>query len=113
MTIDTRALVERALAAATDTRHLTLDAGAIQQVASAFRAVFGERPAAVVADLTTWEVAGQRVEAMLRQAGTAALPPIIFPVPLHADFEHVLELQSELEDADAVPVASARAPSTT
>jgi glycerol-1-phosphate dehydrogenase [NAD(P)+] len=102
---DTRALVNRALATATDTRHLTLDAGAIQLTASAFRAAFGERPAVVVADLTTWSVAGQRVEQTLRRAGLATRPPIVLSIPLHADFDRVLELQAAIKLADATPVA--------
>jgi hypothetical protein len=36
---------------------------------SAFRATFGERPAVVVADPTTWLIAGQQVDTLLRQAG--------------------------------------------
>ena len=58
-----------------------------------------------MADPTTWEVAGERVDAVLRQAGLAVHPPIILPAPLHADFERVLELQAALDAADAVPVA--------
>lgn len=104
MTI-TRALVERALATATDTRHLTLDAGAVQLTATAFRAAFGERPALVVADATTWSVAGQRVEQVLRRAGIGTRPPIVLDTPLHADFDRVLELQAGIVQADATPVA--------
>src|SRR4051794_25204713 len=55
------ALVAQALAAASETRHLTLEAGAIQTAARAFRATFGDRPAVVVADPTTWIVAGPQV----------------------------------------------------
>jgi glycerol-1-phosphate dehydrogenase [NAD(P)+] len=103
-TID-RALVDRALTTASDTRHLTLDAGAIQLAARVFRAVFGDRPAVVVADPTTWSVAGQRVEQVLRRAGLATRPPIVLGAPLHADFDRVLELASAISDADATPVA--------
>jgi glycerol-1-phosphate dehydrogenase [NAD(P)+] len=105
LAIDTRALVERALATATDTRHLTLDAGAVQLAGSAFQAAFGERPAVVVADPTTWSVAGQRVEQALRRAGLATRPPIVRSAPLHADFDRVPELQAAIEQADATPVA--------
>jgi glycerol-1-phosphate dehydrogenase [NAD(P)+] len=104
MTI-TRALVDRALAGASDTRHLTLDAGAVQRAASTFEAVFRERPAVVVADPTTWRVAGQRVEQELRRAGLATRPPIVLAAPLHASFDRVLELASAIGSVDATPVA--------
>jgi glycerol-1-phosphate dehydrogenase [NAD(P)+] len=104
MTIS-RALVERALAAAAETRHLTLAPGAIASVAPAFQATFGDRPAVVVADLTTWEVAGQRVERELRAAGLVVYPPILLPEPLHAHFHHVLELEDSLAEDDALAVA--------
>lgn len=98
-------LVERALAAASETRHLTLASGAIQATARAFRETFGDRPAVVVADQTTWAVAGQRVDALLREAGLTIYPPILLPEPLHADFERVLELQAVLGEHDALAVA--------
>jgi glycerol-1-phosphate dehydrogenase [NAD(P)+] len=104
MTIS-RALVERALAAASETRHLTLAAGAVARAAQAFRETFGVRPAVVVADPTTWSVAGQRVDALLRAAGLASRPPIILAAPLHADFDRVLELQAALASDEAIPVA--------
>jgi len=97
--------VDRALTAATDTRHLTLDAGAVQLTARAFRATLGERPAVVVADPTTWSVAGQRVEQVLRRGGLPTRPPIVLPTPLHADFDRVLELQAAVAQMDATPVA--------
>jgi glycerol-1-phosphate dehydrogenase [NAD(P)+] len=103
-TID-RALVDRALTTASDTRHLTLDAGAIELTSRAFQAAFGDRPAVVVADPTTWSVAGQRVEQVLRRAGLATRPPIVLSAPLHADFDRVLALASAISDADATPVA--------
>jgi glycerol-1-phosphate dehydrogenase [NAD(P)+] len=104
MTI-TRALVDRALTAAADTRLLVLEAGALASVATAFTTVVGDRPATVVADPTTWAVAGQRTDAVLRQNGLAVCPPIILSAPLHADFDRVLELQAALTATDGVPVA--------
>jgi glycerol-1-phosphate dehydrogenase [NAD(P)+] len=101
----TRALVDRALTAATDTRLLVLEPGALSSVAATFCRLFGGRPAVVVADPTTWSVAGQRVERELRRAGLGTRPPIVLAAPLHADFERVLELQAAISQADATPVA--------
>lgn len=103
MTIS-RALVDTALAAATDTRHLTVEAGALAAVPAAYIAIFAGKPAQVVADATTWEVAGQRVDGLLRAAGVVTMPPIVLPLPLHADFEQVLALQERLAEHDATPV---------
>ncbi|HZO30482.1 MAG TPA: sn-glycerol-1-phosphate dehydrogenase [Chloroflexota bacterium] len=103
--LNTRVLVERALKTATDTSHLTLDAGAITLTATAFRASFGERPAVVVADPTTWSVAAQHVEQVLRRAGLATRPSIVLSAPLHADFERVLSLEAAIGAVDAIPVA--------
>ena len=102
---DTRALVDRALAAATDTRLLVLEAGALASVAKAFRHLFEDRAAVVVADLTTWDVAGRRAEAALLQGGIAVHPPIVLPVPLHADLDRVLEVEAALAADDAIPIA--------
>jgi glycerol-1-phosphate dehydrogenase [NAD(P)+] len=102
---DTRALVDRALAAATDTRLLVLEAGALALVAKAFRHLFEDRAAVVVADLTTWDVAGRRAEAALLQGGIAVHPPIVLPVPLHADLDRVLEVEAALAADDAIPIA--------
>ncbi len=104
MTIS-RARIDAALAAATDTRHLTIEPGALATVAAAFSATFGSRAAIVVADATTWSVAGQRVDGLLRAAGVAMLPSIVLPLPLHADYEQVLALQSRLATDDVTPVA--------
>lgn len=106
MTTDTRALVGRALTAATDTRLLVLEAGALASVADAFRRLFDGRAAVVVADPTTWTVAAERVDAALRHADLTVRPPVVLAGPLHADFERVLELQAALGNhEDAVPIA--------
>src|SRR5947207_6422629 len=104
MTIS-RALVERALTAASETRQLTLEAGALRAVVATFTATVGDRRAIVVADPTTWAVAGQRVDGHLRRAGVTVREPIILAEPLHADFERVLEVEAALKRDDAIPVA--------
>ena len=100
-----RALVQRALSVATDTRLLTLEAGAITTIVTAFDQVAAGRTAIVVADPTTWAVAGERVDGLLRAAGRAIRPPILLPDGIHADFEHVESVQAALGQDDAVAVA--------
>jgi glycerol-1-phosphate dehydrogenase [NAD(P)+] len=102
---NSRALVDSALSAATDTRHLTVEVGALESVPAAYARIFEGTPAVVVADATTWGVAGQRVDSLLRAAGAVMQSPIVLPLPLHADFEQMLALQARLAAGDATPVA--------
>ena len=99
--------IEAALRDASDTRHVVVEAGALASVAAAFEQGFGGRPAVVVADETTFEVAGRAVHARLRAAGGGAAAPVVFPArpTLYADFATVLSLESQLRGTDAVPVA--------
>jgi glycerol-1-phosphate dehydrogenase [NAD(P)+] len=80
------------------TGHVRIERGALGRSGELFAAAFGDRPAVVVADETTYEVAGRAV---------AAVDAFVFPArpTLHADFEHVLELEEWLREHDAVPVA--------
>ncbi|MCC7371242.1 MAG: sn-glycerol-1-phosphate dehydrogenase [Chloroflexi bacterium] len=91
-----RALVERALSVATDTRHLILAPGAIKSVVATFDAIADGRPAVVVADRTTWRVAGERVDGLLRAAGRQTREPILLPDGIHADIAHVESVQEAL-----------------
>ena len=100
-----RSLVDRALRSASDTRLLALGPGALAQAADLFGTAFGGRSAVVVADTTTFDVAGRAVHDLSRQAGHHVHEPFLFPASVHADFERVLELQSALAPLDAIPVA--------
>jgi len=100
-----RSLVDRALASASETRLLALGPGALAQTADLFGTAFGGQHAIVVADRTTFEVAGRAVHDLLRRAGHAAYEPFLFPATVHADFERVLELQAALAPLDGISVA--------
>jgi glycerol-1-phosphate dehydrogenase [NAD(P)+] len=104
-TPDRRALVDRALAAATDTRFLSVGRGALAETADLFERAFGNRPARVVADTTTFEIAGWAVHDRLRQAGQAVAEPFVLPATIHADLERVVEVEAALATSDAIPVA--------
>ncbi|MCW5851555.1 MAG: iron-containing alcohol dehydrogenase [Anaerolineae bacterium] len=99
--------VQAALRDASDTRHLVIEAAALGAVAAAFGQGFGEKAAVVVADETTFEVAGRAVHERLVAAGRKVEAPIIFPgaPTLYADFANVLTLESRISATDAVPVA--------
>ena len=67
--------IEAALRDATDTEDLAIGPGALDAVAEVFGRTFGERPAVVVADATTWGVAGERVQRALEAAGRPTEAP--------------------------------------
>lgn len=105
-TID-RAVVEEALARASDTWIVRVGGDTLRTVDTVFAAAFGDSLAVVVADATTYAVAGQAVLHHLQAAGRATLEPFIFArrEGLHAHHRHVVELQEALGAHDAIPVA--------
>src|ERR1035438_7483285 len=63
--------VARALQATRETRGLELGPAALGRTPDVFRQFFPRKPALIVADTTTFAVAGQRVLDALRHAGCA------------------------------------------
>lgn len=98
--------IEEALARATDTKALLIADGAIASVAEMFARMFpGKRPV-VVADTTTWEIAGRRVNEILTEAGLKPDKPYIFDYPdFHAEWKYVEELDKMFAGTDAIGVA--------
>ncbi len=72
-------LIEQALSTATDTREFRVGHGILPQTAEVFKAHFPGKKAKIVADETTWRVAGERVFAILRDAGVDCADPLVFP----------------------------------
>jgi glycerol-1-phosphate dehydrogenase [NAD(P)+] len=99
--------ITAALPEATDTEQVVVGPGALGQVEEVFGRSFGERPAVVVADGTTWRVAGQQVQQALEAAGRATEAPYRFApdafVP--AEYGNVERLERALAGHDAIPVA--------
>lgn len=102
-----RDVIDRALASASDTRRIVARPGAIADVASVFGEVFGPQPAIVVADETTYTVAGAAVERSLRSSRQEVRPPIVLPAspPPHADYDGVLAIRDALRGCGATPIA--------
>lgn len=104
-----RSLVEAALAEATTTRHVVVERRGLAAVGRLVPALFPGRPVMIVADETTFALAGRQVEATLRAAGQPQLDPFVFPgVPtLRPDTRHVASIRARLESAGqpALPVA--------
>jgi glycerol-1-phosphate dehydrogenase [NAD(P)+] len=96
-----------ALRDASDTHHLRIGTGALNDVGTVLEQAFGRQPAVVVADDNTYAVAGKAVYERLRSAGWMVEEPIVFPgtPALYADFENVLTLEEKLRTTSAVPIA--------
>lgn len=102
--------IKAALRAATDTRSVVIGDGILSAVDDVFRQSFAQessgQPAVVVADATTFEVAGRAVHERLSAAERKVEEPIVFPgqPTLYADYANVLELEAKLRQLDATPV---------
>jgi glycerol-1-phosphate dehydrogenase [NAD(P)+] len=99
--------IDAALREATDTRDVNIGAGALDSIADAFKANFGDSSAVVVADGNTFEVAGREVRRRLEDAGCTTIEPYVFPAEplLYAEYSNVEKLRDFLRDHEAVPVA--------
>jgi glycerol-1-phosphate dehydrogenase [NAD(P)+] len=99
--------IRAALAEATDTEQVVIGPGALDAVAEVAGAVLGDRPVVVVADATTWRVAGEQVQRRLEAAGRATEPPDVFPPEgvVLADYGNVERVRQALGGHHAVPVA--------
>jgi len=101
-----RLSLDEALASARETRALRLGAGVVQETARVFRDHFGGARAVIVADPTTFRVAGEAVAAAFAAAGIPTLPPYLFQDPtLYAEFHYVEQLEAALRTHDAIAVA--------
>jgi glycerol-1-phosphate dehydrogenase [NAD(P)+] len=99
-------VVARALQAARETRGLELGPGALSQIPGVFRRFFPGKPALIVADTTTFAVAGWRALDALRRSGCSCREPFVYADPnLYAEHKFVVALEAALQGHDAIPVA--------
>ena len=98
--------VEIALKNASQTKALLLGAGVLSGVASLFKEQFADHKAKIIADKTTWDVAGERVSQLFKQGGVIQEEPYIFDEPeFHAEWKYIEQLDEVLKDSAAIPVA--------
>ena len=99
--------ITAALGDATDTTQVVIGAGTLGSVGEVFGRSFGGRPAVVVADATTWRVAGEQVQQRLEAAGRATVTPYRFPPDsfVYAEYGNIERLREAIATHDAVPVA--------
>jgi glycerol-1-phosphate dehydrogenase [NAD(P)+] len=95
-----------ALKSARETRGLLVGPGALDRMADVFHEFFPGKTAAVIADKTTFDVAGGNALQVLHRHGVKCVSPFIFTDPrFYAAYNFVEELESELKKHDAIPVA--------
>lgn len=98
--------ITQALEAADETKALRIGSGLLTETPGLFREQFPGRKAGIVADSTTWQVAGEYVARLFRQAGIAQTEPFLFTDPgLYAEYGYVDRLTDYLKTHDVVPVA--------
>ncbi|MDR0870000.1 MAG: sn-glycerol-1-phosphate dehydrogenase [Planctomycetaceae bacterium] len=100
--------IDTALKHTDDTETVLIGNDVLPQTGTVFRRHFGNQTAVLVADVNTWNAAGQKVTAQLQSEGqTQLLPPFIFAEEhFHADDVHLEQLQTFLKTTDAVPIAA-------
>ena len=101
--------IENVLERTTDTKALYIGSDAVSRVPPLFLDMVGgdtSIKAIVVADSTTYEVAGASVEEALKGAGIATEKAFIFSdANLHAEWKFIEKLESYLSRVDATPIA--------
>ena len=99
--------VERALEATQETRCLELGWGVLAKTPAVFAREFGDKPALVVADETTFAAAGRAVVEAFRRAKRAVEEPYIYTDrQLYAENRFVAVLEEVLQGRpEAIPVA--------
>lgn len=95
-----------ALAAASTTKLLHIGRHVLGDVPAAFRKLFGNREALIVADPNTFEAAGKSVYDAFRRVNMDTRVPFLFTDPvLHAEHKFVEELEAVLRAGNDIPVA--------
>ncbi|MCL1909720.1 MAG: sn-glycerol-1-phosphate dehydrogenase, partial [Kiritimatiellaeota bacterium] len=97
--------ITAALDAATDTKLFWLGEGLLSQTADAFKQLFPNKRACMVADHNTLRAAGREVWASLKQGGVETVEPFIFEHPPHATIEAAENVRRYLVGKDAVAIA--------
>lgn len=104
--VDSEQAVKRALAAARETRFVSVAPGARREAGRVFEKLFGGQTAIVVADANTFAVAGRDALDSLRAAGQPCAEPFVFTDPdLYAEYRFVERLRDALARIDGVAVA--------
>lgn len=97
--------IENALRNATDTKVFELGENILDRVPAVFSSLFPGRDAVLIVDCNTWRVAGEKVFALMRDAG---IPTTVFHIPdehFHAEWKYIEMVDKVLDDTGAVAVS--------
>lgn len=95
-----------ALAAASETKALRIGWGILNEVADLFNEQFPNQKAVIIADNTTYKVAGEKVYQLLNQENIKQSAPFIYTDPhLYAEYAFVEQLVAFLKTNNAIPIA--------
>ena len=97
--------IENALRNATDTKVFELGENILDRVPAVFSSLFPGRDAVLIVDCNTWQVAGEKVFALMRGAG---IPTTVFHIPdehFHAEWKYIEMVDKVLDDTGAVAVS--------
>ena len=98
--------ITQALRSANGTRDLNVGVNILNEFPAMFRHHFPEKKALIVADATTYLVAGKAISELLENAGMAQDKPFVFfESDLHAEYQHIEHLERVFAQTDAIPVA--------
>lgn len=98
--------IAEALKRAKYTKALEFGVGAMAKTPAMFNELFPGKTAIVVADNNTWKVAGEAVQAYLKEAGVPTVEPFIFTDPdLFAEWSYIERLEAHLKGLDVIAVA--------
>ncbi|WP_432799314.1 sn-glycerol-1-phosphate dehydrogenase [Poriferisphaera sp. WC338] len=106
MTAQQDPTLQSALSHATHTHALILDHDALLSAPFMFAEQFPKRKAVLIADRTTFHIAGKQIADHLQQHNLLASPTLILDDPhLYAEQKHVDHLQQHLAAHDHIPIA--------
>lgn len=86
-----------ALSISTDTKEFIMGRGVAEQAPEVFKKFFPGKGALVVADVHTYPVLGQKVEALLREAGITVDTFIINEEEFHAEWKYIEMVDAQLD----------------
>lgn len=103
---ETAERIEKALKFCDDTKAVVIGESTLTTAGEFFKKLFGNARAIVVADATTYRIAGRQANEALRASGVETDEPYIFDEPhMHAEMRLVDMLKPRLAGTEAIPVA--------
>ena len=98
--------IEQFLKSARETRALITGQNILNRAPEMFAEQFPGKKAIIVADTTTYEVAGKAVSDFFQSDGIGQEKPFVFmEADLHAEFTYIERLENVLAQTDAIPIA--------